>query len=99
MIRDIKDKYIRMPIQVKASFWFLICSFLQKGISVISTPIFTRLFTTEEYGRYNVFNSFLSIVTIFVSLSLAGGVYTQGIIKYENNRLVYSSTMQGLSRR
>ncbi|WP_373228400.1 lipopolysaccharide biosynthesis protein [Phocaeicola dorei] len=97
MIRDIKDKYIRMPIQVKASFWFLICSFLQKGISVISTPIFTRLFTTEEYGRYNVFNSFLSIVTIFVSLSLAGGVYTQGIIKYENNRLVYSSTMQGLS--
>lgn len=60
-MRKVMNKWIKkyqgMPVQVKASFWFLICSFLQKGISVLTTPIFTRLLTTVEYGRYNVFNS------------------------------------------
>ena len=36
-------KYTALPIQVRASLWFLICSFLQKGISMITTPIFTRI--------------------------------------------------------
>ena len=62
-------KYKSLPVQIKASFWFLICSFLQKGISMITTPIFTRLLSTSEYGEFNVFNSWYSIAFIFVSLS------------------------------
>lgn len=90
-------KYKRMPVQVRASFWFLICAFLQKGISMITTPIFTRLLTTTEYGQYNVFNSWLNIITIFVSLSLAGGVYIQGLVKFEKDRDVFASSIQGLT--
>lgn len=90
-------KYSALPIQVKASFWFLICSFLQKGISVLTTPIFTRLLTTGEYGQYNVFNSWLGIVTIFVSLNLYSGVYSQGLIKFDKERNVFSSSLQGLT--
>nr|WP_317413402.1 oligosaccharide flippase family protein [uncultured Solibaculum sp.] len=96
-IRGLLEKYRHIPIQVKASFWFLICSFLQKGISMITTPIFTRLLSTAEYGQYNVFNSWLGIVTIFVSLNLAAGVYTQGLIKFEKEGKVYSSSLQGLT--
>lgn len=91
------NKYNRMPVQVKASFWFLICAFLQKGISMITTPIFTRLLTTIEYGQYNVFNSWLGIITIFVSMNLAGGVYTQGLVKFDNDRHVFASSLQGLT--
>lgn len=90
-------KYKGMPVQVRASFWFLICAFLQKGISMITTPIFTRLLTTTEYGQYNVFNSWLGIITIFVSLSLAGGVYIQGLVKFEKDRDVFASSIQGLT--
>ena len=91
-------KYKQLPVhQVKASVWFLICGFLQKGISVITTPIFTRLLTTGEYGRYNVFNSWLGIVSIFVSLNLSAGVYSQGLIKYDKDRGVLSSSLQGLT--
>ncbi|BCI61239.1 hypothetical protein C12CBH8_18780 [Solibaculum mannosilyticum] len=64
---------------------------------MLTTPIFTRLLSTAEYGQYNVFNSWLSIVTIFVSLDLAAGVYTQGLIKFETERKVYSSSLQGLT--
>lgn len=91
------SKYKKLPVQVRASFWFLICSFLQKGISAISTPIFTRLMETSEYGNYTAFNSWLNIITIFVSLELYAGVYTQGLIKFEDVRKVFSSSLQGLS--
>lgn len=96
-VTKIIRKYRDFPVQVKASFWFLICSFLQKGISVITTPIFTRLLTTAEYGQYNVFNSWLGIVTIFVSLNLSYGVYAQGLVKFEEEEKVFSSALQGLS--
>ena len=91
------QKYQKMSVQVRASFWFLICSFLQKGISSITTPIFTRLMTTGEYGQYGAFNSWLGIITIFVSLNLFYGVYTQGLVKFDKERNIYSSSLQGLT--
>lgn len=86
-----------MPVQVKAAFWFLLCSILQKGISVITTPIFTRLLTTAEYGQFSVFNSWMSIVTVIVTLNLSAGVYTQGLIKFDYDRPKFSSTLQGIT--
>ncbi len=90
-------RYRSMPIQVRASVWFLLCSFMQKGISTLTTPIFTRLLSTTEYGQYNVFNSWLSIVTIFVTLHLYSGVYTQGLVKFSDERNQFSSSLQGLT--
>lgn len=89
-------KYKQVPIQIKASIWFLVCSFLQKGIMVITTPIFTRIMSTEEYGRFGVFNSWMSIISVFVTLNLYSGMYTRGLVKYENDRNVFSSSIQGL---
>ena len=90
-------KYNSLTPMTKASFWFLICSFLQKGISIITTPIFTRLMSTTEYGNYNIFNSWENLLIIFVTLNLYSGVYNQGIVKFESERNEYSSSMQGLT--
>ena len=91
------NKYKNFPVQIRASLWFLICSFLQKGISLITTPIFTRLLSTSEYGKYSVFDSWLKIITIFVSLHLYSGVYTQGLVKFSEDRKRFSSSIQGLT--
>ena len=96
-VKKIKSKYESLPVQVRASFWFLICSFLQKGISMITTPIFTRIMSTSDYGQYGVFNSWYGIISIIVGLALTGGVHSQGIIKYDQERSVFSSALQGLS--
>ena len=96
MLNKLIQKYKGFPKQVKAAFWFLICTFMQKGITVISTPIFTRLLSTTQYGYYSVFSSWLNIITIFVTLRLYYGVYTQGLVKFEEERDKYSSVMQGL---
>lgn len=90
-------KYKTLSPQVRASIWFLVCSFMQRGVSMITTPIFTRLMSTEEYGQFNVFNSWFGILAIIVSMSLYQGVYTQGLIKYDEDRPVFSSSLQGLT--
>ncbi len=92
-----KLKSLRIPMQVKASFWFLVCGFLQRGISVLTTPIFTRLLTTTEYGQFNIFNSWFGIITDIVSLKLCAGVYARGVVKFEEDRAAFTSSMQGLS--
>lgn len=93
----IRTKYVNLPRAVKASVWFILCSFMQKGISLITTPIFTRLLSSAEYGQYNVFNSWLGIVSVIITLWIFNGVYTQGLVKFEDKRDLFSSTLQGLT--
>lgn len=96
MIKQILNKYKSLPIQVKGSFWFLLCGFLSRGISFITVPIFTRLLSTEEYGQFNVFNSWFGIVSVIITLNLFYGVYTQGLVKFDDKKNAYSSSLQGL---
>lgn len=96
-LRKIIEIYKKWPIQVRASFIFLMCSFLQKGISFITTPIFTRVLSTTEYGQFTVFISWMNIITPIISLNLYSGVYSQGVVKFEKDRNRYSSSLQGLS--
>lgn len=90
-------KYKKIPRPVKASLWFTISSILQKGISFITVPIFTRLLTPDQYGLFNVFNSWLSMITIFATLSLASGVFNNGMIRFEHDRDRFTSSMQSLA--
>ena len=94
---NITSKYRSLSVQAKAALWFTICSFLQKGISFITVPIFTRLMSTEEYGTYTVYLSWLQILTIMTSLYLFNGVYDNAMAKYEKQREEYTSAMQGLT--
>ena len=55
---------------VKASIWYLISSFLLKGIGLITTPVFSRMLTKAEYGIAENFNALLSIMIIVASLCL-----------------------------
>lgn len=95
-MRYVLKKYKELPVPVRASIWFLLCSFLQKGISILTTPVFTRLLSTAEYGQYNVFSSWMGILTVFVTLRLSGGMYEQGMVKFEKDKAGFISSMQGL---
>ncbi|MGN0416179.1 MAG: lipopolysaccharide biosynthesis protein [Agathobacter sp.] len=55
---------------LKSSIWYTISNFLVKSIGFITTPIFTRLLTKEEFGIFNSYSSWLAILTIFVTLNL-----------------------------
>ena len=96
MISTLKEKYKRLPQQAKASFWFAFCSFVQRGISFITTPIFTRLLSTSDYGILSVYSTWENIILIIASLNLAAGVYLRGLIKYDDDREGFTSSLQSL---
>ena len=96
-IKKIIEKYKAIPLGVKVSVALVVCSLFQKGIQMITTPIFTRLLTTEEYGQISVYSSWLSIISIFATLHLVGGGFNNGMLKYPNDRDGFIASMQGLS--
>lgn len=57
-------------VVVKSSFWYTISNFFLKGIGFITIPIFARLLSKEEFGYYNNFTAWLSVITIIGTLSL-----------------------------
>lgn len=96
MIEKWWQRYKTLPLPVKASLWFVVCAVLQKGIGTITTPIFTRIMTPDEYGQFNVFSSWQAIISVFVTLNLNAGVFSQGVVKFAKDRPVFTSSLQGL---
>lgn len=94
---SLSNRYKKIPLQVRASVWFLVCSFMQKAISAITTPIFTRLLSNSEYGQFSVYFSWQSILSVFMSLNLFYGVYTSGLVKFKERKNEFISSMQGLT--
>ncbi|MFR3948503.1 MAG: lipopolysaccharide biosynthesis protein [Ruminococcus sp.] len=68
---------------LKSGVWYTIASFATKSIGFITTPIFTRILTHEEFGLYNNYTSWLSILTIFVTLNLES-TFISARYDYEN---------------
>lgn len=90
-------KYRLLPQPVKATLWFLACGVLQKGIGTITIPVFTRILTTEEYGLYTLFNSWLELLGVIITLRLSFGVFMQGLVRYDRDKDEYTSALQGLT--
>ncbi len=87
---------IRLRVPAKASVWYTASSILSKGISALCTPIFTRLLTPGEYGLYPLYNTWLSVVTVIVTLELTGGVIYRGLQKFEDRKDEFISSAFGL---
>lgn len=59
---------------LSATIWYTISGFLMKGMGVLTTPIFSRILTQEEYGAAENFYACLSIITIIGSLCLSASL-------------------------
>ncbi len=75
--------YVNLPVQVKASMWFVASTVLLKGISFITVPIFTRLMTTEQYGIYSIYLTWCEIFTVIGTLSLESCAYIKALTKFD----------------
>lgn len=97
MLTKIRLKYSNLSAPVKASLWFTVCSFVQRGISFVTVPIFTRLMTAEEYGMYSLYLSWDSVLIVFATLNLSYQVFNNGLVRFERDRDGYTTSMLGLS--
>ena len=90
-------KYRSMAAPAKAAVWFVVCNVLNKGISLLATPILTRIMTTDQYGTFSVFQSWVAIMTIFCTLNLFGGAYSRGRLDFKGRENQFESALLALS--
>ena len=95
-MRKLLEKYRSIPIELKASVAYTICNVLVNSVAIITIPLFTRLLTTEQYGQFSIYQSWLSIMTIFLSLNLPYGSFNTAMVKFENDRDKYISSVEAI---
>lgn len=64
----------------KAGMWYVVSNFMVKTIMVITTPIFTRLMSTAEYG---IVQTFISWHTILLPIFMLNLTYSIGRAKLD----------------
>lgn len=59
---------------LSSALWYTIGTFLLKGINFFTTPIFTNLLSTEEFGIITIYSTWSAIFSIIVGLSINGTI-------------------------
>lgn len=69
-----KSEKENQSVALKAGVWYVISSIMVKMVSVITTPIFTRLLSTDEYGTVSTFTSWYSLFLVIYSIELSRSI-------------------------
>ena len=96
IINKMLNKYKTLSLPVKASLWYTVCSILNKGLALLSTPVFTRVMTEEQYGQFSIFQSWYAILIIFTSLNIFLGGYQKGLLLFKDDAKRFTSSQLGL---
>lgn len=91
------NKYKDMSVEMKAASWYAIGNIMQKIAPWMVMIILTHYLATEEYGIYSVFMSWLEIFEIIVTLRIYSNGYVAGLVRNDENRTIYTASMQSLS--
>ena len=77
----------------KAGLLYMIANLFNKGIAFLTVPIFSRILSTTDYGILTTFNSFVSTLSVIISLSLYMGIRASFIDYKEKETENFLSTV------
>ena len=92
-MKSLKD----MSPAAKASVVLVATQMIQKGLSLITSPIYTRMLSPSEYGEVSLFFSWYEIFVIFTGLCLSKGVFNNGMMDYKEDRESFTLSMYSLT--
>lgn len=75
---------------VKAGLGYTIGNYLIKGLTFLTIPIFSRLLSTTEYGKYNTFVAYENILFIIIGFAIHSS--------YKNARYKYKLSSEGAKK-
>ena len=81
---------------VKSSIWYTVANVSIRAVAIITTPIYTGMLTTADYGKANTYNSWIDVFNVFACLCV---VYSIGRAKldFRDRFDEYMSSLQSLS--
>lgn len=95
-LNKMQQYWNKLPITVKATTAYTVCSILQRCLSFITVPLFTRLLTTEQYGQTIIYSSWQGFLSVFLTLNLAYGSLSTAMVKFDNDRDGYLASVEGI---
>lgn len=95
-IKHLIEKITHVPLAAKASFSYIVCNIVQKSLSFITLPIFTRMLTVDQYGQCVLYASWSTLLTIFLTFNIGHGSFSRAMVKFEDDRDGYVSACQYL---
>ncbi len=96
-MNKLRQKYKKLPLQLRAGIWFTFLQYFQQAIVILATPIFTRIMTTDQYGIINVYNTLQGLLNVILTLKLSSGIYQLQLFEYKDNREGLTSSLVILS--
>lgn len=81
----------------KTAFLNLLSAVFLQGIAFLTIPIFTRVLGSEQFGLYAIFNSWTSIFSICISLSIGNCIgsgkyyFKDEYLNFRNNLIVFNT--------
>ena len=91
-----KKREVSAGTVLKSGIWYTVSSICIRAIGIISSPIYTRMLTTADYGMANTYNSWVSLMNIFTCLCLVSCV-GRAKLDFSNEYDAFLSSAQALS--
>ena len=87
-------KLLKSNNVVNSAFWYIIGSFILKGVNFFTVPIFTSLLTPGDMGKISIYATWISIFAILVGIGVEGTVGSaKANLKYDEYREYLSSSL------
>lgn len=93
VIDELKNKLQSKVL--KAGLVYVMGTVILKGIAFFSTPLFTHLMTTNDYGKYGVYLSYEAIMNIIIALGVQNSI-RNAFIDYKSEIKAYVSSLLGI---
>ena len=83
----IKEKLeaISIPKPAKAGIFYITTNVFTKLVSLLATPLFTRLLLPDEYGVYSLYISWMGIISVVLALGISGGAIYRALARFREN--------------
>ena len=87
---------LRLP--ARATIYYMLTSALAKVVGILTTPIFTRILSGEDFGKYTLYMSWLGLFTIICSGIISQAVIYRGFEKFKDKKqsFLFSAFVLGI---
>lgn len=83
ILKKVKNK-IKIQNEIKASALYTASNAASRALTLIMTPIFTRLLPPEQYSLYPLFLGLTGIFTVLITLEISSGIIYSGFSNFPN---------------
>ena len=86
------NNWLKKNSLLNSAIWYTIGTFILKGVNFFTTPIFSRLLSTDDYGVVTIYSTWTAIVSILIGMGINGTVGSAKANLDENEYSEYLSS-------